>query len=183
METALAWLGQVFEAILSLFPHIKIVRSTHMGVRFRMGRYPLLMSSNNGIFNSGIHIYWPVVTEIEVVPIKRQTINLPPQYVSTMDDKTVGVSGIVIYEVSDVVKLLTESFDYDDTVRDFALAAIKNSISQMTYDQIKQFPEEFDGVLTDTLSDQLTDYGVSILGVTLTDFSKCRVLALWGAAG
>lgn len=180
---ALNWIGQFFDAILSFIPHIKIVRSTHSGVRFRSGRYPQLMSAENGLFKTGVHFYWPIVTEVEVVPVKRQTVNLVAQYVTTKDDIAVGVSGIVVYEVSDVVKLLTESFEYDDTVKDFALAAIKNAMSSMTYIDIKESHEDFDEVLTDLLRKELQDYGINVLNVTLTDFTKCRVYALWGAGG
>lgn len=178
---ALSWLGQFFDALLSLIPHIKIVRSTHLGVRFTAGRYPKLMSPENGLFKTGIHFYWPVITEVEVVPIKRQTVNLVPQYVETRDDVPVGVSGIVVYEVNDVVKLLTESFEYDDTVKDFALAAIKNAICSHNYEYIKQNSQEFDEILTESLEESLQDYGINVITVTLTDFTKCRVYALWGA--
>lgn len=180
METALAWLGQLFETLLSFIPHIKIVRPTHAGVKFRAGRYVHLMAHNNGCFNSGIHFYWPILTEVEIVPIKRQTVNLVPQYISTKDDVVVGVSGIVVYEVSDVVKLLTECFDYDDTVRDFSLAAIKNIIGRKTYKEIQENTKGFDIDLTVELHESLDDYGIKIINATLTDFTKCRVFALWG---
>lgn len=182
METALAWFGQLFETILSFIPHIKIVRCTHAGVKFRAGRYAIPMKHDNGLFYTGIHFYWPITTDIEVILVKQQTINLIPQYLSTSDGVSVGVSGIIVYEVKDVTTLLTEYPDYADTINDLSLAAIKHTVNDMTYDELIGKQKYVDKNLTDTLRSQLKNLGISVFRVTLTDCTKCRVYALWGGS-
>jgi regulator of protease activity HflC (stomatin/prohibitin superfamily) len=122
METALGWLGDVFRFLLSLVPRLLIVRATHRAVKFARGKHARVLLP-------GLHFYWPLVTEVEIVPVIRQTVDLVPQYLTTADGAPVAVSGIVVYEVDDVLRLLTECFDYDAMIRSFSLAAIKRVVA------------------------------------------------------
>ena len=79
METAFAWLGQIFDAILSFVPRVLIVRATHGGVKWRHGSQVISMLS-------GLHVYWPLVTEIEIIVTARQTLSLPKQDEQKKDD-------------------------------------------------------------------------------------------------
>jgi len=183
MESALSWLGDVFRAILKTIPQLILVRSTHAGVRFRNGSNAIEMKPGNGIFRTGIHVYWPLVTECEIVPVKRQTTNLQPQYLTTKDQKTIGVRGILVYEVNNVVKLLTECYDYEDTIRDLSLAAVKEVIVQHEFSHLRDNGKAIDKELGRTLRAQLNPYGVKTIRFTLSDFSQCRAIALWGVEG
>ena len=199
MEAALGWFGDIVRALLRLIPQVILVRSTYAGVKFRYGRDVLLLTHKNGMYlprlsfwaflpyprfqRTGIHFYWPLVTEHEIVPIKRQTANLVAQYLDTKDRKSIGCSGILVYDVSDVVKLLTECYDYEDTIRDYALAAIKDVIIQHTYDDMSTKAKEIDHQLTKTLRDQLKRFGIKTIRVTLSDFTQARIFGLWGVGG
>jgi len=194
METAFGWLGDVFRFLLSLVPRIEIVRATHAGVKFKRGRDVVYLGPDNGIAfpiikwvlcfpvpwlrRTGLHFYWPLVTEVEVVPIKRQTKDLDPQYLTTADNRIVGVCGILVYEVDDVVKLLTECYDYDETIRDHAVAAIKQVVCE--YDAEFLQNSEVDEELTKQLREMLEQFGVATIKVTLSNFARCRVHAHWG---
>jgi regulator of protease activity HflC (stomatin/prohibitin superfamily) len=183
MESALGWLGDIFRALLKVIPQIILVRSTHAGVKFQWGSRVVELRPDNGIRKTGIHLFWPVVTEYEVVPVRRQTKDLQPQYLTTKDQKTVGVCGILVYEINDVVKLLTECFDYEDTIRDLSMAAVKEVIVQHNFDHLRDNGELIDAELCKTLRRQLNRFGVKTIRVTLSDFSLCQVVALWGAEG
>ncbi len=194
MEAALAWVGQIFDFLFSLLPTIFVCRTTHEGVKFKAGDNVKVVRHDNGILwptfsyrypwfwlrKCGIHFYWPIVTEYELVPIKRQTNKLVPQYLCTADNKTVGVCGILVYEVSDVEKLLTECDDYDDTIRDIALASIKTVIVQHDQKFILEHSEKFDKELTKVLKQQLRVFGIKTIRCTLSDFAPCKVFAHLG---
>lgn len=196
MDAALGWLGDIIRALIRFIPQIILVRSTHAGIKFKYGCNVVPISHENGLLlptikwrgtlpyisfiHTGLHIYWPLVTEYEVVPIKRQTTNLQVQYLLTSDLKTIGVSGILVYEIRDVVKLLTECFDYEDTIRDLTLAAVKEVVIQYSLEYIQESGKEMDIELTKTLREQLRAFGVKTIRVTLSDFSQCRMLGLWG---
>jgi hypothetical protein len=72
MESAFAWLGQLFETFYKFIPHILIVRATHGGVKWVRGR-------NVKALPSGLHWYWPLTTEVEVIVTARQTLAIPDQ--------------------------------------------------------------------------------------------------------
>ena len=198
MESAFGWIGQLFESLLDFIPSILLVRTTHEGVKFKTGNKIKIIKCNNGIpfpyirlfmgfipllcfYRSGIHIYWPIFTECEIVPIKRQTTNLVEQYLCTKDGKTIGVSGILVYEVSDVEKLLTECYDYEDTIQDLALAAIKRVIMSHSLKYLQENHTDTDKELTVALRKELNRFGIKTIRVTLSDLSPCKMVGLWGS--
>lgn len=180
MDAALGWLGDIIRALLLVIPRLLIVRTTHAGVKFRYGSNVLELTHENGIRGTGLHIYWPLVTECEIVPIKRQTTNLDAQYLDTADGRTVGVSGILVYEISDVVALLTKTYDYEDTIRDLALATIKTVVIGRSMEALRANSADMDRELTRTLRSELRRFGVRTIRVTLSDIAPCRVLGHWG---
>lgn len=198
MESAFGWLGEIFSTLLNFIPQIVIIRATHAGVKFKAGRTVKVLMPDNGIFmpcwlllfgwipclwfmRTGVHFYWPVVTECEVVPVKRQTTNLSEQYLCTADKQTLGVGGILVYEVTDVEKLLTECFDYEDTIRDLSLTSIKSVVTSHSLATLLQKSDEVDKELTKTLKSELRMFGIKVIKATLSDLTPCRMLGLWGS--
>jgi len=196
MESAFGWIGQLFSSLLDLIPSLLLIKTTHQGVKFRTGNRVIVLTCNNGIYfpyikligclpvlgfyRSGIHIYWPIVTECEIVPIKRQTTNLVEQYLCTKDGCAVGVSGILVYEVNDVEKLLTECYDYEDTIQDLALAAIKKVITSHSLEYLQKNHIDTDKELTLTLRKELNRFGIRTIRVTLSDLAPCKMIGIWG---
>lgn len=180
MGDALGWLGEIANALLQLIPRLLIVPPTHESVKWPNGGDPQLMTYQNGLFGTGIHVYWPVVTPHSVIPVKRKTANLAAQYLVTSDDRCVGVGGIVVYSVHDSVKLLSNCYDYEETITDHALAAIKQVVTGHTYDFFRDTPREADKELTETLRAQLKRFGVRTIKVTLSDFAPAKMVAIWG---
>ena len=178
-------IGEVIRSILKVIPKLVIIRTTHEGVKFKYGSIVTKVSSTNGLGllkKTGIHMYWPLITEIEVIPIKRQTADLHSQYLSTKDNVTIGLSGILVYEISDVVKTLTACFNYEETIPELALASIKKVVITYDYKHLHEQGNLVDKHLTKEMRVFLKPYGVKVISVCLSDFSKCRVLALWGSA-
>mgnify|MGYP001561192741 CR=1 FL=1 len=194
MDAALGWIGDLIRALLSVVPRLLIVRDTYAGVAFVRGNQIRPLLPTNGLWapcgpwwcrfarwqRCGIHVYWPLVTEYELASVRRQTTNLSAQYLCTSDRKPVGVSGIFVWEVADAVLLLTQCHDYEDTIRDLALAVIKEVVTGVAFDELVSFQDRIDTELTETLGEELRPFGVHTLRVTLTDLTPCRTLAIWG---
>lgn len=173
MEGAFAWLGQLVEWLGSLIPRIMIVRATHGGVKFCRGHKIKEMKP-------GLHVYWPIITEIEVIPVARQTHNLPNQTLITRDGKQVTISGIVIYEINNVVKALTKNWDYNDTVSDVSMAALAKVVVETDYAELTSNVDKFCKELTYETRKRLRSFGIRVHRVFITDFSQCRVIRLVG---
>tara|TARA_R110002167_G_scaffold89203_1_gene240628 strand:- start:5685 stop:6245 length:561 start_codon:yes stop_codon:yes gene_type:complete len=176
-------IGEVIRAILKVIPRLVLVRSTHAGVKFRFGSRVLKIDSTNGILKTGLHVTWPLVTEYELIPVVRQAIELPAQYLTTKDGTTIAVSGTLVFEVSDIIKALTETSDFEDDLATIAAAHIKKSLMNFSFQQIQEGSDEVDKKLTREMRSALRFAGVKVLEVCLSDFSKTRVISLFGAGG
>ena len=122
METAFAWLGEIMNWFGKWFPRLLIVRSTHAGVRFRHGKKPEALMP-------GLRVYWPLVTEVDIIPTARQTHNLPTQALMTSDGKKVVVSGAVVYRIADVLATIARNWDVSDTLNDISMVAITQIVT------------------------------------------------------
>ena len=78
----------------------------------------------------GLHFYWPLVTELETFPVVRQPVKLSRQTLTTKDNITVGVSGVVTYRIRDILAFFTNTYEGDDTIEDIALTSITQVVNR-----------------------------------------------------
>ena len=173
MESALAWIGQPVELVASFFPHFKIVRTTHGMVKWVGGSRVVSLGP-------GWHWYWPCRTEVVEFPTARQSINLANQTITTTDDKTIMVGGMVVFEVHDIAALVAYTFDPDDAVKDIASAAVHDVCCTKTWEQLKagQRDGSLDRELRAEMKKGLSKYGVTIIRTTLNELALCRVIKI-----
>jgi regulator of protease activity HflC (stomatin/prohibitin superfamily) len=174
METAFAWLGQIFEAILKFVPRILIIRATHGGVRWRHGSDVRLMMP-------GLHMYWPLVTEIETIVTARQTLAIPDQVMATKDGKKVVVKTLVVYRIPDPVRAIGKlNWDVDTTINDLTQSAVAKVVAIHTYEEIMAGirDESLTKTLTKEVRRELRQFGVHITRCKLVDFADCKVFKL-----
>ncbi len=167
--SAFSWLGDIFNWFGKLFPRILLIRKTHGGVAFRLGKYV------KGL-NPGIYVYWPIITEVVTYPTARQTTHLPTQCLMTSDGHSIVVGGIVRYKISNIVAALGEAWDIDDIITDVSLGAISIVITQKSLQQAAQDIKGIGEALTEAVKDELYEFGVEVLGVRLANCSKCLVI-------
>ena len=171
----LTWLSDIILALLEIVPRRVIVRSTHRGVKWRMWRGPVELKP-------GLRLWWPLLSEIEVIPVARQTLNTATQALMTKDGKQVVAGGVVIYSIRDIVKAIGErNYDVDETVNDISQAAIVSVITAWNLGELlENITGRVEEDLTDTCRRELRQYGVYVHRAALTDMSACRSLNLLG---
>lgn len=169
MEAAFAWLGQIFDALLQFVPRRVIVRATEGGVKWSLWREPREIKS-------GFRIYWPLITDIEIIIIARQTLNTPSQSLMTRDGKTVVAGGVMIYKINDIVQAIgKQNWNPDDTAGDITQAAIVDVISKWNCDELlKNISGKVEEQLTNVCRKQLRQYGVYVSRAALDNFSIVR---------
>jgi regulator of protease activity HflC (stomatin/prohibitin superfamily) len=178
MESIFGWIGQVVEWVGSLIPRWYIVNSTHEGVAFIRGKKIKRIKA-------GMFFYWPIWTEIMTYPVVRQSVNLPNQTLSTIDDYTVSISAVIIYTVSDIRKALAEQWDLNETISDLSMSAVKQVVCASHYEDLIINWSEIDDNLKERLSQIMVEYGINILEARVTDLAqtKCITIVNGGQVG
>lgn len=172
MDSALGWIGQFIEWIASFIPHYIHVKATHEGVMFTRNKTKVL--------KSGLHWYLPFWSEPMLYPIKRQTLNLPPQVFTTIDDKEILASVVVTYEIRDIHKALVDTFDFEDTIRETSQGAVKGVLCSKDFDEIKLKYAAIDVELTRKIRTAISVFGVRVLSAVVVDLGKVRIYRLVG---
>jgi len=167
-------LSQIFQAILSLIPRLLIIRATHSGIKWRRGHTAIEIGP-------GLHWYWPLVSEVELVVAARQTLNTPSQALLTLDKKQVTVGGVVVYAIDDVVKAYgKENWDVDSTINDITQAAIVRIIARHNLDHLlKNLCDSVERELTEECERELQPFGLKVYRAAFTDFTTSRMLKLF----
>lgn len=171
MDSALAWVGQIADWAGAFIPRWIVLRSTHGAVKFVRG-------VPHTVDGPCILWYWPIITEVKTFPTVRTANDLKSQTVVTTDDKTIVVSGMIIYEVRDVGAILATTFDAEETIMDICLCVVHDTVCALSWDDIKaqQRDGRLDRALRREAAHQLERYGVKVLRLSLTDLAPCRVL-------
>lgn len=168
------WLNDLLGAVLRFIPRIRVVPQTHGGVAFVRGR-PKLVPSGCLLF------WWPVWTELLIVPVVRQTLNLPNQVlVPRRGDTPLVLSGVVVYDIADPVRALSSVHDLDDAVRDMALVAIRQVIAKYPAEAIWFNPEKINHALLRAVRGRMRGWGVRVQQVFLSDAAPCMVIRTVG---
>lgn len=170
---ALSWISDFFGFFGRLIPRILIVRRTHQGIAFVRGRKVKKLLP-------GITVYWPILTEVLLYPVVRQTANLNPQCLMTHDGVTVVAGGIVVYNVYDIEKALAETWDLDETIIDISQVGLRNVIVSNTLSEVNGNRKGIDKQLTQELNEQLKEFGINVIRVSIADFAKCLVIKNMG---
>lgn len=169
MGSALGWVGKIAEFIGSLFPRLVIVEATHRGIAFKWGKHIIPLAP-------GVHVYWPFLTTIQMIPTVRQTTKLPMQALTTSDGKQIAVCGMVRYKIRNITKALAETWELDTAIVDESLVVLCDLVTSRTFAEIQSGRKALDDHFTQRTKKMLADYGVAVLKAHLTDFSQCMTL-------
>jgi regulator of protease activity HflC (stomatin/prohibitin superfamily) len=171
MANAFEWLNKLVDWFAQFFPRWVIFDPREAGVKFVRGK-PKLMAAGQ------VHFYWPATTTIDQYPTVRQSDNLASQTIESKDGVTFTVGGVLIYDVPDVLKLLTTCHSAVKLVSDIALSGIHDVCCKMTWEELKeeQRRSTLDTKLKNSMKKDLEDYGIRLHKCMLTDLAKTRVL-------
>lgn len=166
----LDWLSKLIDSALSWVPRIVHIKRTHRAVVFT--------GAGAKEWAPGIHIYWPIISEYLELPVVRQTHNAPTQVVMTAAGKPLAISGVIVYEISDIMAALSHTFEVEDTIGDVSLTAI---VEVLAGENLREVCAKLkSGVLSNELTKRarrrLKPFGVKVLSVNLSDFVCCTVI-------
>ncbi|MHA2218512.1 MAG: SPFH domain-containing protein [Candidatus Hodarchaeales archaeon] len=163
------WLGNLLEWFASWIPRVIIVNKTHAGVKFRWGKVVIPL-------DAGVHIYWPIVTDIMQYPVVRHTHDLECQALMTKDGYDIRIKVAVVCEIHNIVAALADNYDVNDTVGDVTRGTIAECIFIHDLEELRVNFLKIRESLEKIIGKVLNDYGITVLEVKITELSKCRTL-------
>ena len=177
MEAAFSWIGEIWAFLVSLLPHMDLMPPTHGGVKFKRG-------GRVQEIKPGLYWHWPITTDVTTMPVKRQTISLDVQTLTTEDGFTVSVAATIVFEVNDVRKALAETWDVDDTVGDLAQRSVLAAVCGRSFETLR---EELTGCVAAEIKasckKDLRQFGVLVKDAFLSDFAEVTAYRVIGGTG
>ena len=144
-----------------------IVNQWEKGVYLRVGKF-------KKIVNPGIELKIPFFDKIWTHEVITQTIQLHPQTLTTADEKGVVLKSIIRYHINDVQKFLLNVIHASDVLVDTTQGVIRDIVEVTEWDDLVNVNE----TITDKVSELVTDWGITIEKVTLTDLGIVKTYRL-----
>jgi regulator of protease activity HflC (stomatin/prohibitin superfamily) len=173
LSAAFGWLDQLAQFVGALFPRLLVVKTSDRVLKYVRGRTQVLLEP-------GLHVYWPLVTELEACCVVRQVVVHKPHVLETADGVQVIAAGITSYRIVDPVQFLAENEDPYSTIDDVVAAAIRQVVVSRDYDVLGDALPETDAELTAASRRLLRPFGVRVEHTRLTDFARTRTVHLTG---
>lgn len=164
-------LSQIIELVKEFWERIApyaIVNEYDEAIVLRLGKYKKTLKA-------GFHWKIPLVDSVNEERISVTTLNVKPQTLTTLDEKTIVVSAVVKYSISDVKTFLINVENAADALNDITQGKIKGIVMSKTWDELKKLR---DHELKDKLKNEASDWGIKISFVTITDLAQIRTIRL-----
>lgn len=175
--SALGWIGELVAWIVNWLPRLVHVRAGYQAIRYVRSRAEVL--------EPGLHIYWPITTQVQAYPVARQVLDLPTQTVMVYCDYEecaipVVVGGVVTYSIADLHAFLVENYDADESLGELARSGVRKSVTDSTVQQINEGRVKVDKSLRRAVQKAVEGLGVEIESAKLTTFAPTQALSLFG---
>ena len=152
-----------------LIPFI-VVKQYDKGVRLRFGKF-------KEVLNAGLHWKIPFVDEMVINTVAWTTINLPPQSLVTKDNKSIVISAVIKYRITDIQVFTLEVWDAVDAISDMTLGIIKKNIMSKSWEEVRH--EGFDNELSKKARVEAKRWGIEIDSVTLANLDQIKSIRLF----
>ncbi len=172
MDAALGWIGDLVRWLTSWLPHLVLVRRTERAVKFIRG--------HTREVGPGLHLWWPITTEVEVRPVVRQVMGLGSQTLTTKDSQPVIVDGLLVFTIGDLHTYLVENWEAEDSLGEVGQAGIRKAVVSEDFEDIQKGMADVDNRLTREAQKLLERFGVTVELMRLTSFARAHVVNLVG---
>lgn len=141
------------------------------GILIRLGLYRRLITP-------GLVFKIPYLDTIQKMDIQLRTLELRPQSLTTSDDETIVVSGVLKFQIKDVKLFFVEIGDTNTLLNDVGLGAVKEILTKRTWKEIAENGAEHD-ILT-IMRAEVSKYGIKLHKLTFADLAKVPTYRIIG---
>ena len=161
MSIALIIIVAVFiVGIAFLIGAVKIVRPYQRGLVERLGRYKATR-------DPGFNLIMPFIERMQLVDMREQVVDVPPQEVITEDNVVVSVDAVVYYEATDPQRLIYNVADFFTAITKLAQTNLRNLIGDLELDKALTSRDRINAQLREVLDDATDKWGVQVVRVEI----------------
>lgn len=146
--------------IIVLVSAVKIVRPYQRGLVERLGKYKTTEEP-------GLRIIIPFIETMQLIDMREQVVDVPPQEVITADNVVVSVDAVVYYEATDPQRLVYNVADFFTAITKLAQTNLRNLIGDMELDKALTSRDTINTQLREVLDDATDKWGVRVVRVEI----------------
>jgi regulator of protease activity HflC (stomatin/prohibitin superfamily) len=146
--------------ILVLVGAVKIVRPYQRGLVERLGKYKATK-------NPGLNLILPFIETMQLIDMREQVVDVPPQEVITEDNVVVSVDAVVYYEATDPQRLVYNVADFFTAITKLAQTNLRNLIGDLELDRALTSRDTINTQLREVLDDATDKWGVRVVRVEI----------------
>lgn len=150
----------VIVLIAILISSVKIVRPYQRGLVERLGKYRDTRSP-------GLQLIVPFIETMQLIDMREQVVDVPPQEVITADNVVVSVDAVVYYEATDPQRLVYNVADFFTAITKLAQTNLRNLIGDLELDRALTSRDTINTQLRDVLDDATDKWGVKVVRVEI----------------
>lgn len=167
------WLIDLAKWLYKEFWPVRIVHSYQQGVRFHNGE-------DKALLKTGIHFFWPATGSIEIECVVEDVANLTPQTLTTADEVTITIDGSVAYKIVNIRKWFTQVTDFHQSLNGKCERHLARVVRNEKFKDLVSSQDLIEENLRKEISAAVENWGVKILDVGLTSFSKTPAYRIYG---
>ena len=146
--------------VVFLVGAVKIVRPYQRGLVERLGRY-------QSTRDPGFNLIIPFIETIQLIDMREQVVDVPPQEVITEDNVVVSVDAVVYYEATDPKRLVYNVADFFAAITKLAQTNLRNLIGDLELDRALTSRDTINTALREVLDVATDKWGVRVVRVEI----------------
>jgi regulator of protease activity HflC (stomatin/prohibitin superfamily) len=139
---------------------VRIVRPYQRGLVERLGKY-------HATVDPGLRLIFPFIDKMQLVDMREQVVDVPPQEVITSDNVVVSVDAVIYYEATDPQRLAYNVANFQLAATKLAQTNLRNVIGDMQLDDALTSRDTINAKLRDILDDATDKWGTRVVRVEI----------------
>jgi membrane protease subunit HflK len=156
---------------MDMLPFV-IIEQWNGAVQLRCGKFIKVLSP-------GIHFKIPFFDSVIECPVITQSVNLPSQTLTTLDDESIVLKSIIRYKVSNIQTYLLSVMHANDVLIDTTQGIIRDVVEMTRWDDLVDVNYQ----ITNEVKEFVVKWGIEVEAVTITDLGIVKSFRIFGDEG
>lgn len=146
-----------------------IVEQWNEAVHLRFGKFI-------AVRKPGIHFKLPFMDSVLETAVITQSVNLPAQTLTTLDEQGIVLKAIIRYKVTDVKKYLLNVMHANDVLIDTTQGIIRDIVEITNWEDLV----DVNSKITNEVKEYVEKWGIEIEAITITDLAIVKTFRILG---